>query len=487
MKWLSALEGIFNPDKAVKSYGGQFESGGWSSRRRAAVPGGNPSDLRKDLNGSTRNEIVKRSRYIARNSGFAAEQKNLMAIYAVGEGRRPQAQSMDSGWNDAAEQLFREWSVRPEITNRFSWCEVQHLTCRAIDDDGEFFLVKTFDRFGTPKLQLLETHSLSTLTEPSKNIFDGIEFDSVGRPKFYLLNVAGEREPRRLPAASVIHVFEPEMASMARAYPQRQHGLLHLQDELELLAMEKHAVKDASEISRVLKSNRERALEDGDFGLDSEGENPATSEVDIAAAIGGRTVRINENEDLQSWQSNRPNSTFTGFIQHLERDASGGGLPYEVLRDASSIGGASVRLVVSKADRYFQYRQTVMENRFLTPVWGYVIGRAIDGGELPAVKGWTRVKWTSPRRITVDAGREAQANRLDVESGLKLWSDDIAERGGDFDEWLRERSEQARKILDAAGHDASEPIPLWMLYKPTGMALQTMAEQPDDDPPAKQR
>jgi len=464
----------------VASTGAQFESGKRESRSRGTIPGGTPSGLKYDLPAYTRQEILKRSRYIARNSGFQAEIKSLMAVYAIGDGMRPQAKSPDTDWNAEAERLFNEWSFRAEITNRFNFFEVQHLVSRALDDDGEIFAVKTFDLYENPKLQIVETHAIDCKTDAEKNLFDGIQFDAVGRPVSYMLRSRKMGDPSvSLPASGVIHVFEPQSVSMSRAFPSGQHGLTKMQDVMELLAMETHATKDAAEVSRVLKSNRERALSDGDFSLDSEGDNSemTTDEAAVAAAIGGRIVRINTDEELNSFNSNRPNAMFQGFLDTLNREASGGKLPFEVLWDASKVGGASVRLVVSKADRQFQYRQGVMKTRFLTPVWGYVIGSFINAGILPAVKGWNRVDWTTPRRITVDAGREAQANRLDVESGLKTWADDIAERGGDFDEWLRERSDQARKIMGAAGMDASEPIPLWMIYKPSGMALQTQTTE----------
>jgi capsid protein len=180
-----------------------------------------------------------------------------------------------------------------------------------------------------------------------------------------------------------------------------------------------------------------------------------------------RTIRLDPNETLDPYASNRPTNLFTGFLETLDREASGGQLPYEVIGDPSKVGGASVRLVVSRADRRFRYRQRVMEHRFLAPAWVYVIGSAIAAGELPAVPGWNKSKWTAPRKFSVDAGRESRESRADVESGLVLWSDDIAQRGGDFDEWLAARTEQATKISQAA---EKAGVPLWMIYNPSHQA-----------------
>ncbi len=98
-------------------------------------------------------------------------------------------------------------------------------------------------------------------------------------------------------------------------------------------------------------------------------------------------------------------------------------------------------------------------------MWGWVIGDAIDRGELSAVENWNKVNWVTPRRITVDAGREAQQNRADVETGLKTLDDHFAELGMDFSEELEIRAQNARAILDAAQR---YQVPIELLYKPQG-------------------
>ena len=54
-------------------------------------------------------------------------------------------------------------------------------------------------------------------------------------------------------AQFMMHVYEPENASAVRAGPIGQHSFNHILDEMELLALEKHAVKDGSDIARVIQ------------------------------------------------------------------------------------------------------------------------------------------------------------------------------------------------------------------------------------------
>src|SRR6202008_4999881 len=99
--------------------------------------------------------------------------------------------------------------------------------------------------------------------------------------------------------------------------------------------------------------------------------------------VGGKLVELKPGESLDSFQPNRPSQTFTGFLEHLRRDSALGHIPFEFAADSSKIGGAGVRLVVAKADRRFSYRQLILIERVIKPVWAYVIGDAIARGNLP--------------------------------------------------------------------------------------------------------
>ena len=176
-------------------------------------------------------------------------------------------------------------------------------------------------------------------------------------------------------------------------------------------------------------------------------------------------MALKPDESLDSFQSNRPSPTFTGFLEHLRRDSALGVIPFEFAADSSKVGEAGVRLVVAKADRRFSYRQLILIQRMLRPIRAYVIGEAIARGLLRSVVGRWRISCTTPRRITVDAGREAQQNRADVETGLKSLSEHFTELGADFREEMETRAQNARYILDLA---EKYQVPVEMIYHPSG-------------------
>ena len=457
-----------------------YESARRDSGKRGYIPMATPRDQREDLQGGSRLELVKRSRYCNRNSGFHAESVSMMQLYSIGDGIV--AQSLATGAAEEFEAYWREYCKNPEVSGRFDMLSLQNLVCRAIDVDGEIFALKTRDRAGNPKIALVETHGFSSVTDPERNLWDGIEFSNYYAPRYYHQKKPGksatDEDTIRRAASSVIHCFEPNTPSASRGVPTIV-GLNWLQDELELLSDETSAIKQNSKVGIVVTSDRPDALEDGDFGLGlsggtSSGDGATTQQ--IADTLDARAVRLDSGESAQSFQSNRPNSMFQGHLDHLARDAGGGHLPFEVVRDASNIGGASVRLVTSKTDRRTRLRQNVMITRFLQHLWNYVMVNGIKKGDLPDVEGWSRVHWQTPRRITVDAGREEQQDRLSLTCGVTSFSKYLSERGTDFDDWLAMRSAECRKIMTAAGMPESDPIPLWMLYRPEGAGINIQEE-----------
>jgi capsid protein len=385
-----------------------------------------------------------------------------MAIYSTGDGIRTQAQSPDSGWNRAAEEYFSLWSARCEVTRRFSFEECQALVCRGMDIDGEYFVHKTRNTQGEPRIQLIESHRIGDRLGSTQTV-DGVGLDVWGAPIFYRA-IEDNGDFRDLPSEAVLHIHEPEWAGGVRCHPTIQHSINHVLDEIELLALEKHAVKDNADVARVLKTARGELDDTGDFVVgDGVTGNEQSDPMSLQRIVGGKLVALKPDESIESFQSNRPSPTFTGFLEHLRRDSALGVIPFEFAADSSKIGGAGVRLVVAKADRRFSFRQMILERRLIRPVWSYVIGDAINRGLLPPAVGWWKISTVPPKRVTVDAGREAQQNRADVEMGLKTLSDHFAELGADFGEEIERRAADAKLILQTA---TKYDVPVGMLWKP---------------------
>ena len=425
-----------------KAYQGAFESTRYSVHR-TRIDAPQPTDFRMEMTGATRREMVRLSRWLEKNNGLYKQMIKDTAIYSIGEGIGLQCLGGDFDWQNLVEAEWEQECIRPEISGRFSMLECLYIICEALDRDGEIFVIKTKDKKGNPKFQIIEAHRVETPPDAMSlpDIFDGIRFDKYGKPTFYYVKQGdGKYEPIR--AASMIHIFDAEYASQSRAFPPHQHAINHMRDEMDLLAMEKVAVKDNSRTSRILKVEDPK-MDAGDLGLGQPlGEgNSATQNTDPDAlnrVLGGVTAVLGNNESLVSYQSARPSAAFSGFIDHLRRDSVMGGLPYEFVADPTRAGGASVRLVVAKAGRFFTHRQTVITSRFLQDYFQFWLGVRIDTKkDIPAARNWWKTEWVCCKSVTVDAGREGANERADLDMGRIPPSDDFQTRGYGFEKTIR--------------------------------------------------
>jgi len=445
------------------------------SNKRSWIWSSWPQDFKKTMTVFDRMETMRKTRYLELNAGLIRQILSDVALYSVGNGIKHQAQSGDEIWDDVAEAYFNQWASRAcDITGRYSFFEIQHICCRLMHRDGEVFIIKTRGPNNQPKLQIIESHRVGNAVDgaPPPGMIDGIQFGPYGQPIAYNV-IRSDGSSRLVPANAVIHLYDPQLASGARAYSPLQHSVNNIIDMMEILSLEKLAVKTQSDITRTI--TRENPNFDGTRGdFEAFGMKPQdygdgmTDPNEASTFIGGKVLSLAPGEKLESFESARPNSTFNGFIEHLMKDSLSGVLPYEFVADPTKAGGASVRFIVAKADRTFQHIQNVMIQRMLIPVWGYIIGSAIKDNILPANDYWNRVSWTTPRRVTVDAGNDAQQNRLDIETGIKTITEHYLEQGEDPKAKMRENAAEKAYIKRLAKEFDIEPS---AIYKPQNLGI----------------
>ena len=122
---------ILPPILAPRSWFSVYEGANFSNRR-GFVPGVTaPTDNKLELHPYARRELVRRSRYLNKNSGFAREVVADMAMYSIGDGIWPQAQSSNHDWNRKAEQYFNQWGRLCDLTNRFHSPNARHWSAGA--------------------------------------------------------------------------------------------------------------------------------------------------------------------------------------------------------------------------------------------------------------------------------------------------------------------------------------------------------------------
>jgi capsid protein len=456
---------------------GDWQSIGVTRARRAAY-GAEPRDLRRDLTPYDRLTMVRKCRWAERNSGLFKQILADICLYTVGDGIKPQSHASTPEMQERYEAYFAEKAKRIDITNRFSFYQAQSILLRGMIRDGDSFAAKVRNGAGEAKLQLMEAHRVGDPLEGKvpEGMHDGIQFGPYG--EYIAVNIyRSDGSSRQILAQSMMMVVDQEYASGARGVPLLQHSINSIQDEMEILALEKQAVKDNGDITRIIK--KQGGVIDGDMA--NELGNATSSYSNLANTMGGKVIALEPGESMDSFQSNRPNATFTGFLSALERDISMGVLPYEFVSDSSKLGGATVRLITAKAGRVFSKYQSIIIENFCVPTWGYIIGQGIADGEIPDDPEWNRVSWTTPKSVTVDAGREAANDRADVEMGLLSMSELYAQRGLDFRTEMAKRASDMVHIKDLADQYG---IPFELLFRPSNTPVGTISGDVMEGPEA---
>ena len=417
-------------------------------------------DQRRDLSPRDRVEMMRRTRWGDRNSGMVRQILGDLTQYAIGDGIRPQSHCKNA---KLYEQYFYDWSRKCDITNRFSFAQAQSILLRSAARDGDSFAIKVRNAGNQPKLQLVEAHRVGNPLPPEKEpagMHDGMLFGAYGELVGYNI-FRSDGTSRQVLATAMMQIVDMEYASGARGVPILAASWNDIQDEMEILNLEKIGVKASSDISLVL--NKKEGVIDDNMATELGAYAPSNGLGNLATQMGGKILALDVGENLTSLQSNRPSPTFTGFLKAIQQDISRGILPYSFVTDSSGNTGPGLRLDIAKADRTFQKWQNLIIEQLCIPTWGYIIGDAIANGDLPDDPEWNKVSWTTPKRVTVDAGREAANDRADVELGLLSMSELYAQRGLDFRTEMQKRAEDMKYISDLA---AAAQIPLWTLYKP---------------------
>ena len=462
----------------------QFYEGVRLSRDRTAIPY-LATDTQQYQSNWTRMELLSIARNLYGNDGLTRGAINDLASYTVGTGIRPQAQTADMDWNDAAEDYFNGWAARADYARLNDFYALQFLWNVGQPRDGDIGIVLARAEDGEPAVQTVRGHRVGNFGERAQGLVDGVRVDERGRLLSYRVSEPGGGW-REIPAESFILYYEPQEPDALRGITDLHHAINHVRDKKDTIAFEKAAIKSNSSRAAVLKSPS-GTVDPAQWNSDESGD-PKPTNVTREDVESGSIPVIKSDEELVPWTFDRPSPAFIGFLDFLIREmAVGLGVPFEFIWNPERIGGATMRFIMRKAQRRFEKRQENFKRRVLNRVWAFVIGDAIARGRLTANPDWTRVEWQTPAELTVDAGRDAMQDREDLKMGLMSESEHYGMRGKDY----RVNREQIERELDdlltraarlAGKHGITKEAALALLRQstPNGNQNNQNGQKPED-------
>lgn len=399
-----------------------------------------------------------RMRDLVRNNPMAAQAVQVLVNNIVGTGIRPRAATNDPALNERVDALWKRWSRSCDRHGHTDFHGLLNLAVREMIEGGEVFALARPTPMRAPnvvplQIELRESDHLDTARMDNRpdgvRIDQGIEYDRNGRRSAYWLfpdhpggtvTVFGRRfESVRIPADRVAHLFERQRVQ-SRGVPWGTPAMRHIRD------------LDDWQHAELVRKKTEACLvgivfgaEEADQGIapsveDAEGHRIEQFEPGlIAYARNGKDIKFNQPSStggIGEWLRGQ---------QHLI--AAGFRVPYALMTgDMSQANFSSTRAGLNEFRRMIEQIQwqTVIP-MFCERIWGWFIEYAQDAGLLPrGVEIYA--EWGPTRFESVNPLQDAQADLLEVRSGFATIPQQIARRGYDPDELLKEAADFNAKM-----------------------------------------
>ena len=422
-------------------------------------------DAKTFLSGYKTEQLRNDARRLYTRDGSIAGAIHKKATYSVGQAWEPFYCGLDEEFREKSKILMERWVANCDVSGRFSWDQMLWMASTKLDYDGDLLIVTANDRFGLPRLQLIEANNINGPNEgkikdgqfAGMNMSGGVVYDDVYTPIAYCVDA---KEKRFVSARSAYHIFEPKWPSQVRGIPALSHGLLDWYDISEIRGNELTAQKMYSTMAIIESDDSGMAEASAAASSLGGGTSSATPGLAIKEFYRGMIQHVKSGNKIEAFTSDRPSPAWQGFMEHVMRCAFAGlGLPYEFGFDASSLGGAAVRGMVGEVNRTIKSRQNTL---WKAAQWliSYPVASWIKAGLLKPVPDWDKWDFNYPSSYSVDVGRDRQNAREDFILGLNSLSELFAENGTTVERVANQRADDWLTINNVS---KSKGVPLEVL------------------------
>jgi lambda family phage portal protein len=449
--WVNPHAGIarhFARARLERAYEAASPRDSWRPRRSGASA--NADHL---ADGAT---LRTKARALVQNVPYIRAGLDGLTSATIGTGIVPRAIGAEK---DTINQLFAEWSKVCDADGRFDYHGLVKAAYAAMEQDGEVLVRlrprRPSDNLPVPlQLQLLEIDWLDSTRVGSYNgnqIFNGIEYDALGKVAAYWLwdQHPGDRaliraartQSTRVPAASIIHLFNPERPGQGRGFTRMAPIITRVRD-LQLY--------EDAELARKNNEARMSVLASGDI---SQMENPAgngdggSQQTGDLGELGGGGI-INTPPGL-NFTVVAPNAA-PGYVEYVKYQmhiiAAGWGVPYELMTgDMNGVNFSSARVRLLDFRRAVQQMQwLVLIPKLLIPLHQAFVEAANLGGKIRGRD--MAVDFSPPKWDYVNPEQDVKADLTEIGAGLSSLSEKLRQRGYDPDTVFQELKSDIDKL-----------------------------------------
>ena len=468
------------------SYNSAYDGANWSERRGHI--NWTTLDTRLELDSFSREELVRRVRWLSKNIGFV---KGIIHGLSDLVGYlTPEADTGDLEWNAAAEVNFMSRAGSPlvfDAAGKFDFFDAQILQTRSWLRDGDLVTLLTRSPSNGAQFSFFESHRLRNPKGAGDSWMDGIRATTQGRHQRYGLTDKNGNV-RHFSARDVLYFGDWSSCGHHRCEPPLAHAVNHAVDITEIWADTKHAIKTSGLVAAVITNNDEKSA-GMRRGL---GHNLATRQnragdpfnsADVWEGAGGSIPELDKGKDMKIVHDARPHPNIRDQIRDLIRDISLGtkGCPPEVVWEMAGLNGPSLRFMMEKLERWIMARQKPLK-AWSQRVWMYHIAKEVEAGRLRPCRDemWWKVNWIGQKSMTID--RSKDKDQLDLyDGGMTTLADYYSQRGADWQSRVTQKIIESRFIKDECKRLKMEPDEVFRPRQGAAVISSEISKENDDD------
>lgn len=407
-------------------------------------------------------------------------------------------------WERKAEREFRYWAMSKDcdVTRRLNFYELQQLAFLSYLMNGDTFAL--FPRVKRPnstidlRIQLVEADYCCNplFTIDSEKIAGGIELGSYGEPTYYYFKKRNFKQITleegfdlytaadwvKIPAfgaktgrPNVLHIFTPDRVCQRRGMPSLSPVFELCKQMSRLTEAELMAAVINSFFTVIIKSTNPVPFDGGYIPEEqtTDGEsNPADK--NILEMGNGNFLELDEDEEAQFADPNRPNARFGDFFDNMCCQLGAAiNVPSEQLMLKFNTSYTAARAALQDAWTYYFQRRTMMVDRFCDPVYHLALEDLIIAGRIVAPgffsdpiirQAWCGSKWCGIKPAELEPLKEAKAKILNIRHNLQTHeasyvSNDRSDWEGNVDLLAREQEYLKKRglVKEEAQTETSEP------------------------------
>ena len=448
-----ARNGFLLPERIKASYEGAGEG-----RRSASWDA--PDIGINSINTPALRNLRSRSRAAVRNDPYAFNVIDKRVSNLIGTGITPRPKIDDDTLRKVQQELWEDWVDESDADGLTDFYGQQALIARTVETAGECFVrirPRSLDENLAVPLQLqvlapeFVPHDKFEPTKNGNSIRAGIEFNPAHqRVAYWMYRVhprdasslnAGYNQLVRVPAAQVLHIFEPVEPGQLRGVPRLAPVLKRLRslDNYDDAVLFRQEVANlfAGFISRPPPEATQQPRDPVTGQLLTEDRDGFTP---MVALEPGTMQELGPGEEVEFSKPPDAGNNYPDFMrQQLMAAAAGTGTPYEILTgDMREVNDRALRVVLNEFRRRLEQLQFgVYVHQLCRPVRAAWMDMAVLAGRLKLDdyaqrrREYLRTRWVPQGWAYIQPVQDIQARMMEVNAGFNSRSEMVLRSGYD--------------------------------------------------------